>query len=225
MATLEVQLTRPSDGASSPSPLQTWTTHHTYTNGPIDEDVTVILSNLGSLSDATYRVEIRVTDRCGNVATTIQRDFDIQLSSVVSTPDDSALDASTTERLRTTSGAIKLASQPSDGSVVPVAYEVSAIVGGQLVLESALSVPLANNTLVSASDALNGFRFTPGDGLHTNDEYSSTFGFDLKPSTSTSDLSQVVDLPAHSTITVTSTNDPPVLDVNAHYEEIGRAHV
>ena len=152
------------------------------------------------------------------MATTIQRDFDIQLSSVVSTPDDSALDASTTERLRTTSGAIKLASQPSDGSVVPVAYEVSAIVGGQLVLESALSVPLTNNTLVSASDALNGFRFTPGDGLHTNDEYSSTFGFDLKPSTSTSDLSQVVDLPAHSTITVTSTNDPPVLDVNAHYE-------
>ncbi len=218
LATLEVQLTRPNDGASSPSPLQTWTTHHTYTNGPIDEDVTVILSNLGSLSDATYRVEIRVTDRCGNVATTIQRDFDIQLSSVVSTPDDSALDASTTERLQTTSGAIKLASQPSDGSVVPVAYEVSAIVGGQLVLESALSVPLTNNTLVSASDALNGFRFTPGDGLHTNDEYLSTFGFDLKPSTSTSDLSQVVDLPAHSTITVTSTNDPPVLDVNAHYE-------
>lgn len=218
LATLEVQLTRPSDGASSPSPLQTWTTYHTYTNGPVNEDVTVVLSNLGSLSDATYRVEIRVTDRCGNVATTIQRDFDIQLSSVVSRPDASSLDASTTERLQTASGAIRLASQPSDGSVVPVAYEVSAIVGGQLVLESALSAPLANNTLVSASDALSGFRFTPGDGLYTNDEYSSTFGFDLKPSTSTTDLSQVVDLPAHSTITVTSTNDPPVLDVNAHYE-------
>lgn len=218
LATLEVQLTRPSDGASSPSPLQTWTTYHTYTNGPVNENVTVELSNLGSLSDATYRVEIRVTDRCGNVATTIQRDFDIQLSSVVSRPDASSLDASTTERLQTASGAIQLASQPSDGSVVPVAYEVSAIVGGQLVLELALSAPLANNTLVSASDALSGFRFTPGDGLYTNDEYSSTFGFDLKPSTSTTDLSQVVDLPAHSTITVTSTNDPPVLDVNAHYE-------
>ena len=218
LATLDVQLFRLDNGATSPSPLRAWTTYHTFSGAPVDKNVTVTLTNIASLADTTYKLEIRATDLAGNVATTIGRTFVVQLSSLVNVPDSSGLSASTTERLQTTSGAIKLASQPSDGSLVPVAYEVSAIVGGTLVLESATSVALANNTLVTASDALNGFRFTPTAGFYTNDQYASTFGFDLKPSTSTSDLSQVVNLPAHSTITVTATNDPPVVSVTAHYK-------
>ena len=218
LATLDVQLFRLDNGATSPSPLRAWTTYHTFSGAPVDKNVTVTLTNIASLADTTYQLEIRATDLAGNVATTIGRTFVVQLSSLVNVPDSSGLSASTTERLQTTSGAIKLASQPSDGSLVPVAYEVSAIVGGTLVLESATSVALANNTLVTASEALNGFRFTPTAGFYTNDQYASTFGFDLKPSTSTSDLSQVVNLPAQSAITVTATNDPPVVSVTAHYK-------
>lgn len=217
LATLESQLTLASDGTSSPSPLHTWTTYYTYANAPTLKNVTANMTGLSGLSDGTYRLEFRVTDKCGNVATSVSRTFVVEAASLVNTPDASSLNASTTERVQTSSGTIKLASQPSDGSRIPVAYEVSNIVGGELVLETALTTALANNTLVTAAEALGGFRFTPSAGLYTGDDRGSTFGFDLKPSTSTSDSAQVVDVAAHSYITVTSTNDPPVVDVTAPY--------
>lgn len=218
LATLEIQLTRADNGASSPSPLQTWATYHTYSNAPTDQNVEITLTNLHTLADATYKLEVRATDHAGNVAIVVNRRFDVQLSSMVRVPDASSLNATTSERTQTASGVIKLATQPSDGSVIPVAYEVSAIVGGQLVLDSSPSTALANNTLVSATDALAGFRFTPTSGLYSNDQYSSTFGFDLKPSTSSTDLAQVVNVSAHAYITVTSVNDPPVMSVRVHYK-------
>ena len=218
LATLEIQVTKVDDGSSSPLPLRTWATYKTFSAGTLSGTVSVTITDLHTLVDSTYRLEVRATDLAGNVATVVQRDIVVAIASIMEKPDDSGLNATTTERVQTSSGAIILASQPTDGSVVPVAYSVSAIVGGVLALDSAPSVPLANNTLVLAADALAGFRFTPNVGLYTNDEAASVFGFDLKPSTSTTDLTQVVDIPAHSTITVTSTNDPPILNVDAHYK-------
>lgn len=218
LATLEVQLTKTSDGSSTPSPLQTWMTYKTFSSDTFSEAVSVAITGLNALSDSTYRLEIRVTDKAGNVGTVVYRDIVVAIASMVNAPDASALSASTTERLQTSSGTIRLASQPTDGSVVPVAYEVSAIVGGVLALDSYPTVALANGTLVSAAAALVGFRFTPNEGIYSNDEFDSQFGFDLKPATSTTDSSQVINVPAHSTITVTATNDPPSLSVAGHYK-------
>lgn len=215
---IETQFTRVDNGASNPSPLHTWMTYTAFSGSPTDKNVTVTLTNLATLADGTYELLVRSTDNAGNVATAASRRMAVQLASMMRVPDASGLNATTTLGAQTASGAITLASVPSDGSLVPTAYEVSGIVGGVLALESAPTVPLANNTLVSPSDATTGFRFTPAVCAYTGDALSSTFGFDLKPSTSTTDLTKVVDLPAHSYITVTWTNSPPILSLIAAYE-------
>ena len=81
LATLDVQLFRLDNGATSPSPLRAWTTYHTFSGAPVDKNVTVTLTIIASLADSTYKLEIRATDLAGNVATTIGRTFVVQLSS------------------------------------------------------------------------------------------------------------------------------------------------